>query len=155
MRCNLLTLGMAIFLSTAAHAQQWSSEQEETIDHVRACWEAWGQEDVNVWDGACLTDSGARNWWMVEGVPSYGPAEWKRWAEAFFPRIEALVHFEQRPIAVQIFGDVALYQFWATWTHVDANGQVVTMNERHLDVLQRRNGRWIFIGGAGAPVPQG
>ena len=91
---------------------------------------------------------------MTESVPSYGPAEWKRWAEAFFPRIEASVHFEQRPIAVQIFGDVALYQFWATSTQVDANGQVVTLNERHLDVLQRRSGQWVYVGGAGVPEPQ-
>lgn len=150
MRHHYAALILASLVAAPLGAQQWTPEQRSVIDHVTACWDAWGQEDPNVHDGPCRGDPAARFWWMTEGVPDYGPPEWKRWTGAFWPRIES-IHYAHRPIAVQIFGDVAIYQYWVTWTHQDPNGQVVTMAQRRIDILQRRSGRWIFIGGAGAP----
>ena len=97
------------------------------------------------------------SWWMNEGVPNYGPAEWKALREPIFSRIEALAHFEQRPIAVQVFGDTAIYQFWATWTQVDANGQHLTQTKTPLgrsSATQRRPGvhRWCRCVGIRRPV---
>lgn len=152
MRTLLLAVAASL-IAAPTSAQQWTAEQRGVIDHVQACWEAWGEEDMSMWDGACLSDPGVRFWWMDESVPSYGPEGDKRWAEAFFPRIEASIHFEHRPIGVQLFSDVAVYQYWATWTQADPNGQVVTQAQHRLDILQRRDGRWVFIGGAGAQQP--
>lgn len=149
---RVMFAAIAVFtLTTRMSAQQFTPEEQQVIDHVRNCWAVWGEEDVDAWLRVCPLDADNRFWWMVESMPQLGPDEARRWADSMFPRIEAMVHFDHRPIDVQIFGDTALYQFWATWTYVDANGQVVTAPERHLDVMQRRGGQWILIGGAAVP----
>jgi len=149
----LAVLAIAVSAPFTAEAQQWSPEQREVIDLVAVCWDSWGTEDWAAYEQACPSDPEQRYWWMDESVPDYGVNEWRRWAEAFFPRIVASIHYEHRPIGVQIFGDVALYQFWATWSQEDANGQVQTQAQHRLDVLQRRNGQWTLIGGAGTLAP--
>ncbi len=154
MRRTILLAGLlTVLTSGAAQSQNWTAEQQGVIDAVTSCWESWGTENWDTYLDACPVDPNVRFWWMPEGTPDYGLDAWKAWADAFWPRIEALVHFEHRPLGVQIHGDVALYQFWASWSSVDANGQMQTMSQHRLDVMQMRDGRWMVIGGAGALAP--
>ena len=146
-----LFLGAAAIVPCTARAQQFTTEQQEVINFINQCWETWGTEDWAALEKTCTTDPGARFWWFAEAVPDGGIAEWKRWAGAFWPRMEASIHYTHRPIAVDMMGDVALYYYWVTWTSADANGQVKTQTQRRLEVMQRRNGGWVWIGGSGAP----
>jgi len=66
--------------------------------------------------------------------------------EAFFPRTQP-VYWEIRPLVVRIFGDTALYHFWAMWTEEAANGQVSTWTRKQMDVWQEIDGQWYWIGG--------
>ncbi|MCZ6755326.1 MAG: hypothetical protein O7E49_08440 [Gemmatimonadetes bacterium] len=154
MRTAILPAALLCFgLATPSSAQQWTPEQQSVIAATNGCWESWGTEDWDAYLAACPIDPGVRFWWMADGTPDYGLDSWKRWADAFWPRMEVLIHFEHRPLGVQIHGDVALYQFWASWSFVDGNGQEQTMSQHRMDVYQRRDGSWTLIGGAGVPAP--
>jgi hypothetical protein len=150
---GLLALGVALLMPLPTQAQQFTAEQQQVVDFIEHCWETWGTESWSAYERACRTDPTARFWWFAESVPNAGIAEWRRWAAAFWPRIESQVHYEIRPLTVQVFGDVALYYYWASWSHVDANGELQTMAQHRLEILQRRDGQWLWIGGSGGPAP--
>lgn len=153
MRCALL---FAVFLpaalATPIAAQDWTAEQQEIIDFGHRCWTTWAAEDWAAYERACPMDAGARYWDMNESVPSYGHQSWKGWNEAMWPHMEAL-HYEHRPIAVQFFGDVATYYFFATYFNSDSNGVISRFTQHELAVFQRRDGGWVLIGGAFTAFP--
>ncbi len=43
--------------------------------------------------------------------------------------------------------DTALIHFWASDTHEDAQGETTTYTWKILNIWQRIDGRWTFIGG--------
>jgi hypothetical protein len=148
------TLALAFSLPTTAVAQDWTSEQQEVIDFAEGCWTTWATEDWATYAQACPMDPDARYWDMNESVPNYGHRSWQRFSEAMWPNMDA-PYYEHRPIAVQIFEDVATYYFFATYFNLDNEGVVSTFTQHELAVLQRRDGDWVLIGGAVLVFPQG
>ncbi len=150
----VLSLLLAAALTVPATAQEWSPQQQEVIEFAHGCWTSWATESWSAYQQACPMDPGARYWDFTESVPTYGHESWKRWNDAMWPRMDAL-YYEHRPIAVQIFGDVATYYFFAVFGNTDSNGVVREFTQHEVAVLQRRNGNWILIGGAYEAFPKG
>ena len=151
----LAALAVVVMLPGVAQGQSFSPEQQEIIDHTKRCWELWGlEENPTMWEQECPADPDIRFWWTAQSVPSHGTADWQAWSQAFHPKIDEFFH-SHRPIAVQFFGDVVLYYYWATWSWEDANGKVQTAAQHRLDVLQRRNDQLWWIGGTGTPAATG
>lgn len=146
------TVILAGVVSTPLMAQTWSPEQREIIDFADGCWSSWATEDWATYESACPGHPEGRYWDMNESLPSYGHRSWKGWAEAMWPHLDA-VHHEIRPIAVQFFGDLALYYFFAAFSNVDTNGQVSTFTRRELAVLQRQGEGWVVVGGSWMTFP--
>jgi len=42
-------------------------------------------------------------------------------------------------------------RFWATQTHVDPQGAQTTQSQKQLNIWQRIDGRWTWIGGMAMP----
>ncbi len=151
----LQVFAVAVMLPCVVQAQNFTPEQQEIIDHTKRCWEVWGlEENPALWEQECPADPDIRFWWTAQSVPIHGTAEWMEWSRAFHPKIDEFFQ-AHRPIAVQSFGDVVLYYYWATWGWEDANGQVQNAEQHRLDIYQRRNNQWWWIGGTGTPTSTG
>ena len=148
-------LALVALLPAVGLGQGFTSQEQEVIDHTKRCWKLWGlEENPALWEQECPADPDMRFWWTAQSVPVHGTAEWKAWSEVFHPRINEIFH-AHRPIAVQFFGDVVLYYYWATWSWEDANGQVQTAEQHRFDVYQRRNDQLWWIGGTGTQTATG
>ena len=157
MRIAIVTLlagGVAI--PTVASGQNWTSAQQEVIALTQDCWAAWAEEDMAGVERACPDHPEAAGWSTAEDVPIVGWSvkNGRSWMEAMFPRTEP-VFWEIRPQVVTIFGDTALYHFWAMWTEEGADGQLSTWTRKQLDVWQRIDGEWFWIGGTQAQTAGG
>jgi hypothetical protein len=56
-----------------------------------------------------------------------------------------------RPVAIRIFGDVAIVYLYGYWT-VQTPGGLVTTEYKRTEVLQRRDDGWTGLGGQFTPV---
>ncbi len=148
-----LFLTLALFLpAQTLLAQHWTPEEEEIIELNQSCWDSWAAEDIAAIRRTCNEHVDARGWWTPEAAPNVGWFEKhaERWMNAFGPR-DTWVYWEVRPLSVGIFGDTALIHFWATHTHEDSQGDTTTQTQKHLNIFQRIDGRWAFIGGMAMP----
>jgi len=148
-----LTLALAASLvAVPAGAQEWSAEQQGLIDHVTMCWEIWvdalADETPNRFFDACPNDERAHWWWTAEGVPGSAAVVRRNWK---FIRAVDDDWVSLRPVYVDMFGDVGVIHMYGYWRANTPDGKVVTEAKR-TEVYQRRDGRWVFIGGQNSPV---
>ncbi len=146
----LLTAG---FIAAPAEAQEWNAEQQDLIDHVTTCWDAWvdalADETPDRFLDACPNDERGHYWWTADGAP-----------EPLIVGIRRNWHIIRevdddwvslRPVYVDIFGDVGIIHMYGYWRANTSDGTVVTEQKR-TEVFQRRNGQWVFLGAQGTPV---
>lgn len=138
----------AYLIPTRSQAQNWTPEQQEIIDLNQACWDAWETEDTAEMRRVCNEHPEATNWWTSNGAPTVGWFEnnGDRWVEAFMPLVST-VYYEIIPLAVSIFDNTAQIYFWATHTEKDDNGKLTTTSRKQLNIWQKMDGRWTWIGG--------
>ena len=144
---SLPAIAFFLLLAVPSSGQTWTAEEQTLIDQVERCWVLWAEEDFDAYARGCPNDPAMRFWFMHEGMPNLGPNQWKEWAKANWPRYHFFYH-EIRPVAIRTFGDVALYYYWVTYQMENPNGIVESASEVRLEVFQRRDGRWVGIGGA-------
>jgi hypothetical protein len=144
----LILLVFSGLVVTASHAQNWTAEQQEIIDLNQSCWDAWVTEDVAEMRRVCNEHKDATNWWTPNGAPTVGWFEKNgdRWTEAFLSRSKS-VYFEIIPLAVSIFDNTAQIYFWATSTDEDNDGELTTTSRKQLNIWQKMDDRWTWIGG--------
>jgi len=133
-------------------AQNWTAEQQEIIDLNQACWDAWASEDVSEMRRSCNEHPEAINWWTRLGAPTVGWFEnnGERWIDAFMSRSKR-IYFEIIPLGVSIFGDTAQIYFWATSTFENSDRELETTSQKQLNIWQKMDGRWTWIGGMAVP----
>jgi hypothetical protein len=56
-----------------------------------------------------------------------------------------------RPVAVRIWDNIGMIQFYAYWQAKTKEGNVVTEYKR-TEMFKNENGNWILLGGQGTPV---
>lgn len=157
MRMWLILVALLSILPVRAAAQHWTPEEQEIIALNQACWDAWAAQDLDAVRRTCNEHEDGRSWVTSEAAPGIGWFEKnaERHAAAFNRRSQWL-YWEIRPVSVRVFGDTALIHFWATRTMEEQDGSVTTFSHKQLNIWQRVEGRWAWIGGmadvtAGSP----
>jgi Domain of unknown function (DUF4440) len=146
-----LTLVLLLIIPLSAQAQEWTTEQQEVLDHIQACWDAWETKVYDNWVEVCRPAKNELWWTTSEALPGnleydrkLSEAQWKT------SEIEYLWN-EIRPLAVQIHGDVALVYFYAlfSWTE---DGEEVSAEQKRFEAFRKVDGQWMVIGGMVVPT---
>ena len=146
----LALASLALLVATPAFAQQWTAEEQEVIDTITMCWDAWVEASADEtpahWYDTCRPDENALMWWSDQGAPqgvNWHRRNWDTIREGNFEWADL------RPVAVRIYGDVAIVYLYGYWSRDTAEGRV-TSEHRRTEVFQRRDDGWTFIGGQGS-----
>jgi hypothetical protein len=141
-----------LLLTVSVNAQHWTSEEQEIIDLNQKCWDAWASEDLDAVQRICNHQPDARGWWTPDAAPEIGWFEKnaERWGAWFHPR-DTWLYWDIRPLSVKIFNETALIHFWAMHTHEDSKGNRTTQTEKRLNIWQRIDDKWSWIGGMAMP----
>jgi ketosteroid isomerase-like protein len=135
----------------------WSSAQQEIIDQVRRCNDAWvasiAEKRFETYDAACPATEGAVFWYTTNPAPDTYKGPNGLWVKSSSEN-QSVSWSDLQPVAVQVDGDLAFIYYSVTWTVVPKSGQSTSNPSRRLHVFQRRNGRWLMAGGSVAPVPK-
>jgi ketosteroid isomerase-like protein len=152
-----LTVVLALVASglAAPPAQRWSPAQQEIIEQIRRCNDAWVASYVarrfEVYDAVCPATDQALFWYTGSEAPVRYKGPDGLWARATSEqtsiRWEAL-----QPVAVQVDGDIAYIYYSVTWIPQPKKGAAVPRPSRRLTIFQRRDGRWLMSGGSIAVV---
>ncbi|MDH5233744.1 MAG: nuclear transport factor 2 family protein [Gemmatimonadota bacterium] len=155
MRLHLTAVLVATLLvPTTASTQSWSPAEREIIDLNQGCWDAWASHELPRIAATCNEHPDARSWWTPNAAPDKGwyATNVRRFMDAVGSK-EVWIYWEINPISVRIFNGTALIHFWATQTVRGIDGEVKTTSQKQLNIWQRIDGRWTFIGGMAVPDP--
>jgi len=133
-------------------AQQWSPEEQELLGVMEVCWDAWMDavraEDVEIWVNGCNIAEDYSMWWTNESTPQ--GLRMTRRAFQLWDDLD-LDWLDFRPVAIRIWGDTAMLQFYGYWLVQNGEERSVTEYMR-TEVFRRVDGQWQFLGGQGTPV---
>ena len=149
-RLSLILLLTAVTIPNAVFAQRWSAEQQEVLDHIRACWEAGNTRIYDNWVAVCKPVEN-RLWWNTsEGLPGNNEHGRAATEAGWKTNNRETLWRDSRPLDVQIHGDVALVYFYALfgWT---GDGGIHTTEQKRLEVFRKVDGQWTTIGGMVVP----
>jgi ketosteroid isomerase-like protein len=133
------------FVVAPATAQEWSPAQKEVWKNVESYWELGAAEKMDEWLGYFHDDY--LGWGYSDALPS-GKEAVKKWQSHFFETTESLV-YGIKPVAIQIFGEVAIVYYYYASHYVDETGKHKTSQGRWIDVLLKQGDRWVLIGDHG------
>lgn len=137
----------------SAQSPKWSPQQQEVIDHIKECWNAWmdaaQKGDAEVWIARCPVASGATMWWTDGGAPS-DPVAWIR-RNFDMIRDEKPKWTDLVPVSVAIFDDVAIVHFYGYW-QITRGGSREVVEHKRTEVFKKVRGKWTFLGGQVTPV---
>ena len=139
----------AAMLPGPVSAQQWSAQQQEVLQHIQACWDAWATKDFDRWVNACRPADGFTYWSTSEGSPN-GLEYWRKTATASSSHVE-YVWNDKRPLAIQIDRDVAIVHFYAHFGSV-VGGQWMQREQKRMEVFRKVDGRWTLLSGMADPA---
>ena len=148
----LVVLVTYFLLPITALAQSWTEQEQELLDHIAICWDAWleglEKNKPEIWVEKCNTNEKYSMWWTDQGAPE-GLDVIKRNFETF--RTIDLDWIDIRPVAIKVFDNVGIVQFYGYWKAKTEDGSVTTEYKR-TEVFLKVDGKWSFLGGQGTPV---
>jgi hypothetical protein len=145
----LSVLVAGVLAPQALQAQTWSTQEQEAIDHLKACWSTWAEEDYDEWARVCNLDPDGNYWNTVEQAP--GPMD----SQGHYLRAIVLqgyadtdvVAWDIRPVNVTSWDDVVGVYFYSVMHLRDSEGLVTVIQERRFEILRNVDGRWGVVGG--------
>jgi hypothetical protein len=141
---SLIVLASA--LASSAHAQTWSPQEKEVLDHVRACWEVIQTKNFDKWVEVCRPTPDYTVWRGHQSVPLTLEASRKN-NENFWRLVKSEnAWFTQRPVLIQMSGDTAVLYFYATTGAVE-DGKMVVSEQKRVETFRKINGKWHVLGG--------
>ena len=146
--CSLLL----VLFAESGMAQEWSAEQKEVIAHIKACFDAnvRTHQDKNTdhFFAACPCEKDVYWWVASEGAPrQFVNLEARLTAEGLYWQMKRENWLDVRPLSIKIDGDVALIHFYFIWIVENYRGEIFQLEQKNLNVLRKKNGRWTFLGG--------
>lgn len=136
-------------VATRGAAQQRSPHQQEVLQHIQVCWDAWTTGDYDRWAGACRPVEGSTYRATTQGA-TYGLDYWRKVVAARSTQLQYLRN-EKRPVAIQIDRLVAIVHFYSLWATVD-EGRRVVVEEKRREVFRKADGRWHLVAGMSVPT---
>ena len=135
-------------LSSASLAQDLSPEQAEVWQFINECNERYFNEDeAGILD--CYHNDFI-GWRYGDPVPRT-----KDTLRSFLPsELETTepVAYDLRPIAIRVFGDVAIIHYSIKWREELADGSLGTTDMIWTDTALREGNRWRWIGDHGGAI---
>jgi hypothetical protein len=108
----------------AIAAQSWSVQEQEAIDHLRACWETWSTEDYDAWVETCNLDPSGSYWSSEELAPNPMETGHGYLRDIVLQTLQDgdVVAWDIRPIKVTTWGDVVAVYFYGIMHLRDSDG---------------------------------
>jgi ketosteroid isomerase-like protein len=141
-------LCFAMLPSTVLFAQEWSAEQKEVWENVEAYWVLYTEEDLEGFLSYFHTDFSG--WFNLAALPR-GKSSVRKWDSHGMKTEDTVVH-EINPVAIKIFGNVAVVHYYYTRAVKDAEGKQTLVRGRWTDILMKQDDRWVMIGDHGGPA---
>ncbi len=133
----LMLFGITFFCAFQASGEEWTAEQKEVWSLVQAAWENFKNSDVE-----SVVQNAPKNavtWWGSEASP-YRWEELKTAYQRWF-RFEKIINSELLPLRIEIFDDVAVVAYYASWKSDKRSAKT-----RFLSVYQKQGDNWSRIG---------
>ena len=141
----LLAMGTGVTSPTPVVSQTWSPEQEAVWATMQELWRYSTDLDLAAWFERVSEDY--RGWTMGDAA-TRGKASWQEQAQARFSAPKR-IHYQLNPIAIDIFGDIAVtFYHYAAVTRSE-DGALSTSRGQWTDVLRREGSRWRLLADAG------
>ena len=151
--CLLVFLGL--LTPSASVAQHWNAQEQELVDHIKRCWTAWiearPEETPEAFFQQCPYAEDASMWWTEFGAPQTPERIRREWGYA---RRVDLDWIDLNPLAVRVWGDVGMIQYYGLWKAQGPEG-IVTTEYKRTEIFRKVEGRWVFQGGQGLPPRPG
>jgi ketosteroid isomerase-like protein len=154
MRAMIAVLGL-LAPPIAAVAQSWSADQQEIIDFIARCNDAWSESlqrnDFERFAAACPESPDAVFWYTGGATPIRYSGDEGLWSVTAASGARSTWR-DLAPTTVQIDGNLALIYYAVMWTVERPTGEVIDNPSRRMSVLRRENGEWRLLGGTVAAI---
>ena len=141
---RLLTIGSAIFLCSAAIAQNEEMRADAQAD-------VWATIEAE-WDAAAKNNGKWVDEFLADEFVGWGknsPAPRNKMSTRMWDRFESAqgksVEHELYPLSIVVSGDVAVAHYLYSNAFEDKDGDVEVSNGRYTDVLVRTDEGWKFL----------
>jgi hypothetical protein len=152
-----LISSVILSIAVTAAAQDRSADEQALLDIVAACNDGWSasveHNDHALFASACPFEPDGIYWYTAGGPDpvTYTAADgfWSRSAG----NNRRVLWRDLEPVAVRIYGDLALVYFTVTWIVEPYDGETTENPSRRVAAFRRDDAGWIMVGGSIAPVP--
>lgn len=144
-----------VLLAGSTMAQEWSTEQKEVIEQIKACWNAnvraYQEKNSDRFFAVCPCEKDAYWWVASEGAPrQFMHLTARLTAEDLLWSIKRQNWLDLRPLSIKIDDDVALIYYYSTWIVENYRGEISQFEQKHFEVYRKKNKRWTVLGGMAA-----
>jgi ketosteroid isomerase-like protein len=143
---NLVMLAMMVLIAaTGLHAQDWSPVQKEVWKNVESYWalDAAG----NLEGFMSYFHDNYIGWEMNQAMPST-KASARKFIEESYKNNKTVV-YDIKPVAINVFGNVAIVDYYYTMLVKDAEGKEKSRSGRWADIVMKQGDKWVLIGDHG------
>jgi ketosteroid isomerase-like protein len=143
---NLVMLAMTVLIAaTGLHAQDWSPVQKEVWKNVESYWalDAAG----NLEGFMSYFHDNYIGWEMNQAMPSTKTTARKFIEESY--KNNKTVVYDIKPVAINVFGNVAIVDYYYTTLVKDADGKEKSRSGRWADIVMKQGDKWVLIGDHG------
>jgi ketosteroid isomerase-like protein len=141
----LAVLCFVLLASTPVFAQEWSAAQKDVWKNVEAYWALYAQGDVEGFLAYFHTEY--RGWSNQDALPGT-KAIARKFLSYGMKNTKTLV-YDVRPVAIQIYGDIAFVHYYYTTIEKEVEGKAKTVSGRWTDILTKQGDKWVMIGDHG------
>jgi ketosteroid isomerase-like protein len=126
-------------------AQDWSAAQKEVWKNVEAYWALDAARNL---DGfMSYFHDNYIGWELSQPLPS-GKATARKFIEHSY-KTSTTVVYDIKPVAINIFGNVAIVDYYYTTISKDSAGKEQERSGRWADILMKQGDKWVLIGDHG------
>jgi ketosteroid isomerase-like protein len=140
-----MTLLFCALIAVPAMAQEWSAAQKEVWKNVEAYWalDAAGNLDGFM----SYFHDNYMGWDMNEPLPM-DKASVRKFVDYEYKTSKTIV-YTIKPVAINVFGNVAIVDYYYTRIFKDAEGKDKSRSGRWADVVMKQGDKWVLIGDHG------
>jgi len=141
----LTALCFILPVSTPLRAQEWSAAQKDVWKNVEAYTALNTQRNLEGFLEYFHADY--CGWAYEDALPS-DKASIRKYIEYRWKTTKILFS-EIKPVAIKIYGNVAIVHYYYTTVYADAEGKEKSASGRWTDILMKQGDKWVMIGDHG------
>jgi len=128
-----------------AFAADWNATQKEVWKNVEAYWAAQAAGDLEGFLSYFHSDY--LGWTYNSSLPE-DKASVRKWI-AYEMKSSKVQVYEVKPVAIQVYGNVAFVHYFFAQALKDAEGKEKSVQGRWTDILMKQGDKWVMIGDHG------